>query len=295
MTDEPTRATVDWGVVRHVELADGARLLVRSTEPEPTRPVLLVLARHGGNSLEFFSVAAELADHWCVVGVDLRGSGGSDWLPDEQGYSQQQWCRDVIEVLDRTGLEPTAAVGVSLGGMLIVDLHDSGAVHLERAVVVDIAPEWPVPADHAAMAERMATNLRLLGGTYPDLHSITEAWRTVQADVWPNVDQHVIARSAAACTRETEEGWRFACDVAGYMMRAPGEPPILDRWAAWESLVDRVDTLVVRGEISELVADDAFERMIEGERASGLVARGVGHWPPLELEPTRSAVADWLS
>ncbi|MEM9562729.1 MAG: alpha/beta hydrolase [Actinomycetota bacterium] len=288
-------ADVDWGHTDHVELGDGTRLLVRSTEATPTRPVLLVLARHGGNSLEFASVADDLAGHWCVVGVDVRGSGGSDWLPEDRGYSQQQWAADLVEVIERTGLEPTAAIGVSVGGLLIMDLHQRGALRLDRAAVVDIAPAWPEVPDPAAAAERMMTTQQLLVASYPDAEAITEAWRTVQAEVWPGVDDEVVARSAAACTVEGEDGWRFACDVAGFMTRPPADPPTLDRWDAWVSLTAATDTLVVRGGTSELLTEEAFERMIVGSRTRGIVAPGVGHWPPLELDPTRSNLVDWLT
>ncbi|MEL6893806.1 MAG: alpha/beta hydrolase, partial [Actinomycetota bacterium] len=261
----------------------------------PELPVLLVLAGHGGNSREFASVAADLEDRWRVVGVDARGSGGSDWLPADRGYSQQQWARDLVEVLQQTGMMPTAAIGVSLGGMLIMDLHEAGAIALERAVVVDVPPEFPQPTDPEAMAEQMATTQRLLGATYPDVDAITDAWREVRRPAWPDVDAEFLAHSAAAWTTKTDSGWRFACDVDGYMMRPPSEPPILDRWASWESLTSTTDTLVVRGALSEALVENTFVRMVVGERTTGLVVAEVGHCPPLELEPTRSTVTDWLT
>ncbi|MEM1334324.1 MAG: alpha/beta fold hydrolase [Actinomycetota bacterium] len=286
---------VNWGTTRRVEVSDGARLLVRSTEAEPTRPVLLVLARHGGNSREFWSVAADLADRWCVVGIDLRGSGGSDRVPESVGYSQQQWAADLADVLEQTGLAPIAALGVSLGGMLLMDLHAAGVCRPERTAVVDIGPAFPEPADPEAMAERMATTLPLLAGSYPDLAGLATAWRTVQADVWPDVDDDTLLRSAAACGAERDGSWRFDCDVEGYMMRPPAAPPIMDRWDVWDALARETDTLVVRGATSEMLTVGAYERMIESERSAGLVVPGVGHWPPLDLEPTRSAIADWLN
>ncbi|MEM9516589.1 MAG: alpha/beta hydrolase [Actinomycetota bacterium] len=283
-----------WGTVERVAVRDGAHLAVRRTGPSGG-PQVVVLAGHGGNSREFAALAAALGAEWDVVGIDLRGAGESDWLPDDAGYSQQQFLDDLDDVFAALRLQPLAAVGVSLGGLMIMDLHARRPELFRRAVMVDIGPEFPTPDDPAAMAERMATNRALLGSTYPDARSIVEAWRETLATAWAAVPDEYVEPAALARAMRTPDGWRFACDVQGYMMRPPAETPPADHWDEWQRLVVDVPTLIVRGELSDVLSADVAAQMAEAPSASLVTIAGVGHCPPLDDPEVGALIVDWVT
>ncbi|MEM9608893.1 MAG: alpha/beta hydrolase [Actinomycetota bacterium] len=282
-----------WGNVERVEVRDGVRLAVRRTGPTGG-PQLLVLAGAGGNSREFAALVRAVGEEWDVVGIDLRGTGESDWQPADVGYSQQQFLDDLDDVVAALDLRPVAAVGVSLGGLMIMGLHARRTELFERAVLVDIGPEFPTPDDPEAMAERMATNVRLLGSAYADEAGIVAAWHEVLADAWPSVPADLVEQSALARATITPDGWRFATDVEGYMTRPPAELPPTDHWDEWRRLAADVPTLIIRGELSDVLEADVASRMAAGGTVSLVTFDGVGHCPPLNDPAVGAVIVDWL-
>ncbi len=52
-----------------------------------------------------------------LIKLDYRGRGGSDWADDFTTYSIPREAQDVIELLDRLGLDKVAILGTSRGGL----------------------------------------------------------------------------------------------------------------------------------------------------------------------------------
>jgi non-heme chloroperoxidase len=119
-----------------LEIAGGARIAY--DDRGSGRPVLLV---HGVSmSRRFFERNLDaLAERFRVVSVDLRGHGESP--AHEGGHTVAQYARDLHDVIGKLGLEGAAAVGWSMGTMVVWDMiRRFGAADLAGHVNVSQGP-----------------------------------------------------------------------------------------------------------------------------------------------------------
>ncbi len=79
----------------------------------------------------------QLAQHFAVVGVDLRNHGDS---PHSDKLDYESMAGDVRQLIMELGLESCSIVGHSMGGKVAMQLALSYPDLVERLVVVDIAP-----------------------------------------------------------------------------------------------------------------------------------------------------------
>ena len=85
--------------------------------------------------IEFF------APHYRVVTVDLRGHGRSD--KPRGRYSIAQFADDIAKLLTQTGDAPAHVVGLSLGGMVAMELAVTRSDLVRSLVIVNSGPEIP--------------------------------------------------------------------------------------------------------------------------------------------------------
>lgn len=100
-------------------------------------PPLLVLHGLFGSRSNWRAVARELADSHTVHSVDLRNHGTSPWA-DSMAYTEM--ADDVLQLMDRLGLEQAAVMGHSMGGKTAMALALREPKRVSRLIVVDIAP-----------------------------------------------------------------------------------------------------------------------------------------------------------
>lgn len=98
-----------------------------------------VLMLHGlfGSSSNWRSAALRLASSHTVHSVDLRNHGASPWA-DAMDYVAM--ADDVLQLMDRLGLEGPAVLGHSMGGKTAMALALRHPRRVGRLIVVDIAP-----------------------------------------------------------------------------------------------------------------------------------------------------------
>jgi pimeloyl-ACP methyl ester carboxylesterase len=124
-------------------------------------PVLLL---HGLGSCgrDWERQIAPLAERYAVLSVDLRGHGASGKPPGP--YSIAMLAADVVHVLEALGPGPTHVVGISMGGMVGLQLAVDAPALVSSLVVINSAPEViPRTArERLAIGARFAA-LRLLG------------------------------------------------------------------------------------------------------------------------------------
>src|SRR5213078_3299754 len=108
---------------------------------DPADPPVVLL--HGGGQTRFAwgTTAKVLADRgWCVLRVDLRGHGQSDW-PDDGDYGPQAFAGDVRAIATSLPSLPVL-VGASLGGIAsMLAIGTSPAPIARGLVLVDVAPK----------------------------------------------------------------------------------------------------------------------------------------------------------
>lgn len=146
----------------------------------------LVVLVHGITSshLAFGLVGAQLGRDHTVVGVDLRGRGGSRDLPPPYGMTSH--AADVAAVIEAYGGGPAVLVGHSMGGWVVAETARQYPMLVERLVLVDggaplpLPPRLPLGASEQQLSDAIAATL---GPAYARL-SMTFPSRQVYRDVW---------------------------------------------------------------------------------------------------------------
>ena len=100
-------------------------------------PPLVLLHGLFGSSSNWRGIARHLASTHTVHSVDLRNHGASPWA-DSMDYAAM--ADDVLQVMDRLGLERPAVLGHSMGGKTAMALALRHPQRVDRLIVVDIAP-----------------------------------------------------------------------------------------------------------------------------------------------------------
>lgn len=100
-------------------------------------PPLVIMHGLFGSARNWRTIAERLADRYHVYAVDLRNHGESAHA-DTMSFSEM--IDDLRVFLDAQGLERTAMLGHSVGGKVAMLFALLYGQHLDRVIVVDIAP-----------------------------------------------------------------------------------------------------------------------------------------------------------
>ncbi len=141
---------------------DGAQILelsrgdvqITDSGPPPTPPARTRSGAAGGPvsggqpivlihcyacSLHWFDkVEPLLAEEHRVIRIDLRGFGGSE--KPESGYEIPTQAQVVAEALNQLGVSGALVAGNSMGAMVTASLAEQASQLVDRAVVIDMAP-----------------------------------------------------------------------------------------------------------------------------------------------------------
>ena len=108
----------------------------------PEAAPVLVLCNSLGTTLEMWDPQADaLAEHFRLLRYDSRGHGRSP-VPDGP-YSIADLGRDVIELLDRLGLDRASLCGLSLGGMTAMWLGIHAPERVDRLALCCTSAHMP--------------------------------------------------------------------------------------------------------------------------------------------------------
>jgi pimeloyl-ACP methyl ester carboxylesterase len=260
---------------RTITTGDGLKLFFRDWgDPFAGPPPLLCLPGLTRNSLDFVDLAQRYAPNRRVICPDWRGRGRSDYDPDWRRYHPRVYVEDLRHLLAALGVSRVVAVGTSMGGLVATALAALLPGVVAGVVLNDIGPDpnrdgieriveyigrdRPQPDWDAAVAElrRLMPGVKLQGDA---------AWR----------------RFAEASYQPGPDGLlHFAWDVNLARPFAEAEP-IQDLWPLFRGLAD-IPALAVRGEISDVLSAETFERMgAELPHLIRVTVPGWGHCPTL--------------
>jgi pimeloyl-ACP methyl ester carboxylesterase len=96
-------------------------------------PPLLFVHGLGSSSRDWAAQARYFTEHYRVLRVDLRGHGRSE--RGRRPYHIAQFARDIAVLLRKLGIAPVHVAGLSMGGMVALELG-AGASQLVRSLVV---------------------------------------------------------------------------------------------------------------------------------------------------------------
>lgn len=98
---------------------DGVRLYWK-LEGDASKPPLVLLNSIGTEMGMWDRAVPALLDHFLLLRIDTRGHGASDVAPGD--HSLETLARDVLAVMDAAGIARATVAGVSLGGMIAMEL-----------------------------------------------------------------------------------------------------------------------------------------------------------------------------
>ena len=133
--------------------ANGIRLAY-FTSGRADGPPLVLLHSLGEPSATWDEIAPELGREYRLIAFDLRGHGDSEW-PGE--YSFELMRDDVLDALDRLGLEQVSIIGHSLGGTVASLVAEARPGLVRQLVLEDTCPPKPPAPGPAARRSRRAS------------------------------------------------------------------------------------------------------------------------------------------
>lgn len=122
-------------------IAAGDIQLYAEVAGEPERPWLTCLHSLATDRRLWDAQMPTLARRFCVLRIDLRGHGRSE--AGEPGYCLDSLAQDVVAVWDALGVDRSAVLGLSLGGMIALQLALDQPPRVSRIIAADCRSDAP--------------------------------------------------------------------------------------------------------------------------------------------------------
>jgi pimeloyl-ACP methyl ester carboxylesterase len=238
------------------------------------------------NGRDFDYVAPHLTDVR-LLRLDARGRGRSD-RADPATYTVATEARDVLGLLDHLGLDRTAILGTSRGGLIAMVIAATAKERLIGVCLNDIGPE---------LDPRGLDLIRAYVGRdpgYPDLATAAAA-RAALFPEFTDVPQSRWEDEVRHNFDQTDEGLRIAYDPALARTFAEGDAGSApDLWPLFDAF-DGLPLALIRGAASSLLSEATVDRMM-ARRPDMIVATvpGRGHVPFLDEPEALEALRKWI-
>ncbi len=243
------------------------------------------------NARDFELLAPHVAQQRTVIVIEFRGRGESAFAKDPMTYVPLTYVQDVVALLDELGIDRFATIGTSLGGLVSMLMAATLPGRLVGAVLNDVGPEL-----QASGLDRIREYIGA-GGSQPTWMHAARAHSELNGAIYPNYEIHDWLRLTKRTHRLTAEG-RIVTDYDKQIaapLRAPGGEAAVDLWPVYRALGD-VPLLILRGELSDILARSAGEKMVaELPRARLVEVPGVGHAPTMDEAEARAAIDAWIA
>lgn len=271
------------------ETSDGLKLHYRDYAGDASRPPIICIPGLTRNARDFEAVAARLAGDWRLICVELRGRGESAYAKNPMTYVPPTYSEDVQALIFALKLERFVLFGTSLGGLITMLMAAAGNERIAGALLNDIGPQ---------MEPRGLEHIRSYVGRSQNWPTWLHAARYLaeaQRDRYPDweLDQWLVyAKRLCKLTPTGRIVFDYDMRIAEPFKLPQGEAGF-DLWPALRALAG-IPTLVVRGEISDLLSAGTVAKMkAEVPSMESVTVPRVGHAPTLE-EPEAVKAIDQL-
>ena len=230
---------------------------------DQNHPKLVFLHGLMGFGANWRKVVSSLEDQFHILTLDQRGHGRS--IKPETGYAPENYSDDLIEILNELGWDKIHLVGHSMGGRNALNFAARFPQRVISLVIEDISPE-PKISD----VEKYE---KLLGRVPTPFENKKAAKEFLLNDF----GDPVLGNYFYSNLVENDQGlvdWRFSKKGILDTVRLGREK---DRWSEWRAL--KMPTLLIRGEKSQDLPQDIYEKMLkENMHVDGVVIKDAGHW-----------------
>ncbi|MEA5114066.1 MAG: alpha/beta fold hydrolase [Geobacteraceae bacterium] len=222
---------------------------------------LIILHGLFGSLDNWRTMSRKLSDRYRVITVDLRNHGGS---PHSAEFSCALMAEDIMEFMHSHSIGSAHLLGHSMGGKVAMQLAVQQPEHVNKLVVVDIAPRAYLPAHE---------------GIFRALSSIRLDRFTSRNEVRPEIEKGIGDRSVSEFLLKnlvmTETGklqWKMnlAALRENYheIISAPG----------WEGVFDKPAMFLRGGNSDYIRTEDHGVIKKHFPRAGIVTVPGAGHW-----------------
>jgi pimeloyl-ACP methyl ester carboxylesterase len=273
---------------------DGLSLYARDYPAAGEESGLPVICLHGltRNSKDFEDVAPIIAG-WGrrVVAPDVRGRGRSDRDPNPKNYQPKAYARDAIEMMAALQVPRAVFLGTSMGGLITMTLAAIRPRLIAAAILNDVGP--------AIAPEGIARILGYAGkgSDVRDWIGAAEYVRRTNAVAFPRFGDEDWHRFAQRTFRQGENGPELDYDPA-ISVPLGKPPPRLASFIAgilFRRLAGKRPTLLIRGELSDIISCEIAERMQRmAPRLLRVDVPDVGHAPMLTEPAAVDAIEQFL-
>lgn len=213
---------------------------------------LVLLHGFTGHTRTWDTVARAMSANYRVLVLDQRGHGESGWATAD-GYGPDEMVADIEAFVGALGLKRFVLLGLSMGGQNAIGYAGKQPPELERLVIVDVGPEGD-----AAGLSRIANSVQA-----SDRFDAPEDALARALGGSPNADPDEVRHRALHNLMRTADGkWTWRYDRA---LRDPSNPRPRrspeDGWALVANI--NVPTLLIRGEISDILPRAVADRMVQ--------------------------------
>ena len=274
----------------YFEVSDGLKLHYRDYPGSDSRPPLLCLHGLTRNARDFAHFAERYSPEFRVIVLEFRGRGLSDPDPQPMRYNPLTYAGDVLQLLDQLQVPRTIFVGTSLGGLVTMAIAAMAPEKIAAAILNDVGPELGEVGIDRIMAY-LGKDRR-----FQTWEEAAQAVSISQGPSFPDYKKEDWLRMARRNCREKDGEIVFDYDMAIVEPFRSGSPvPKVDMWPLFVALAQK-PLLVIRGEISELLSADTFERMKEAAPDMQFATvPGIGHAPELTEPEAASAIEAFLA
>ncbi len=252
----------------------------------PAAPAVVCVHGLTRNGRDFDALAEALSDRFHVICPDLPGRGKSAWLPDPGLYQPANYPAALSHLLAHLN-KPVAWVGTSLGGICGLVLAAAGNSPITRMVLNDIGPHIP-----AAALERIRGYMSQTPERFPTLAALEAYLRVIHAPFGKLTDAQWAHLARFSARPVLGGGYALHYDPKIAEPIKASVPIDADMWPLWELI--KIPILAIRGESSDLLTTETFERM-RHDGAETLLVADAGHAPALMDAPTIAAIRAFLS
>ncbi len=226
-------------------------------------PKLVFLHGLMGAGHNWRRIVPDFEPNYHILTYDQRGHGRS-FQPSE-GYAPEDFAEDLRQILNELGWERVYLVGHSLGGRNALNFASHSPDRVLKLVLVDIGPELSPESDQ---------QIHHIISSVPTPFSSREEAKSFLLQSYPEALAQYLYTNIEKKKDSGLYDWRF---FKQGILQALEQGRAQSRWE--EVVALQMPTLLVRGEVSETLPLDVYQRMLEANHLiRGVEIPGAGHW-----------------